>query len=159
MPTTGKILGVNVKSNRGFTLIELMVVVAIIAILAAIALPSYRSYVRKSHRTDAQSAMQAIALKEESFRADNPGYTANWPNVGGDPNSQSSLSTFFTFTLTTAAATSTTPATYTLTATAVGDQANDKANGVSCTPLVITVSTAAGSAGQVQKTPTECWSR
>lgn len=47
----------NKFGNRGFTLIELMIVVAIVAILAAIAYPSYQDQVRKSRRADAQGAL------------------------------------------------------------------------------------------------------
>lgn len=47
--------------TAGFTLIELMIVVAIIAIIAAIALPSYQEYVRRAHRTDAQAALMELS--------------------------------------------------------------------------------------------------
>ncbi len=53
--------------GRGFTLIELMVVVAIIGILAAIAYPSYQEYVRKSRRTQAQSDMMETVQKLERY--------------------------------------------------------------------------------------------
>ncbi|MCL2524286.1 MAG: prepilin-type N-terminal cleavage/methylation domain-containing protein [Betaproteobacteria bacterium] len=43
--------------NRGFTLIEVMVVVAIVAFLAAIALPSYNDYIRRAHRADARAGL------------------------------------------------------------------------------------------------------
>ena len=49
---------------RGFTLIEVMVVVAIVAILAAVGIPSYQNYVRKSNRAAAQAFLTDLANKE-----------------------------------------------------------------------------------------------
>lgn len=54
------------KKDRGFTLIEMMIVVAIIGVLAAIAYPSYQQYVIKSKRTDMMSEMHNIASEIES---------------------------------------------------------------------------------------------
>ena len=54
--------------KKGFTLIELMIVVAIIAILAAIAYPSYTNYKVRVHRTEAQSEMMAIAHSLNQYK-------------------------------------------------------------------------------------------
>ena len=54
-------------SQRGFTLLELMIVVVIIAILAAIALPAYTKYVQRTRRSDGQSALFNAQQAEEKF--------------------------------------------------------------------------------------------
>jgi type IV pilus assembly protein PilE len=56
---------------RGFTLIELMVVVVIATILLGIAVPSYMAQIRKSRRTDAKTALLELAGREERFLSTN----------------------------------------------------------------------------------------
>lgn len=51
--------------QRGFTLIEVMIVVAIIGILTAIAIPSYNEYIRRSHRAEAKNFLMAITQRME----------------------------------------------------------------------------------------------
>jgi type IV pilus assembly protein PilE len=60
---------------KGFTLIEVMVVVAIIAILAAVALPAYTDYVRRGKLSEGTSALLAMKTKMEQYFADNRSYT------------------------------------------------------------------------------------
>ncbi|MBI5449917.1 MAG: prepilin-type N-terminal cleavage/methylation domain-containing protein [Gammaproteobacteria bacterium] len=61
--------------QRGFTLIELMVVVVILGIIIMIAYPSYRNQAMKSRRSDAQVALTKASFKMESCRSDLSTYT------------------------------------------------------------------------------------
>jgi type IV pilus assembly protein PilE len=53
------------NTQRGVTLIELVVVMVIVGILAAVAIPSYRNYVMRSQRSDAKDALLALATQQE----------------------------------------------------------------------------------------------
>lgn len=64
------------KQEQGFTLIEMMIVVAIIGVLAAIAYPSYQHYVVKTKRTDMMSEMYNIAAEIESRKLAQGSYDA-----------------------------------------------------------------------------------
>ncbi|MFN2301846.1 MAG: type IV pilin protein [Gammaproteobacteria bacterium] len=66
----------------GFTLIELMIVVAIIGFLAAIAYPSYNAYVTKSMRSVGQSILTQVASRQEQFFLDNKTYADNLTLLG-----------------------------------------------------------------------------
>lgn len=126
------------KSKRkGFSLIELMTVVAIVAVLVALALPSYTRYVRKANRGEAQQLLLNWANNQEIWRANDTDYAT----VG---ELAVPTHTRYTFTLPTRTAT-----TYVLRATADGDQANDEERGTTCSPLEINQANA--------KTPANCW--
>lgn len=62
------------KDQRGFTLIELMVVVAIIGILASIAMPSYTDYVRRGKAAEATSTLANLRVQIEQYYQDNRTY-------------------------------------------------------------------------------------
>jgi len=64
-------------TGQGFTLIELMVVVAIVAILAAIAIPNYTSYIQRSRIITATSGLGDFRVRMEQFYLDNRTYRSN----------------------------------------------------------------------------------
>ena len=106
----------------GFTLIELMIVVAIVAILAAIAFPSYQDHLRKGRRGATQAFMMDLANREQQYLLDarvyaTGGTTLTMLNV----TVPSEVSSFYTVTVDPGA----TPPSYTITATPIGAQASD----------------------------------
>jgi len=115
-----------INGKRGFSLIELMIVVAIVAILVALALPSYSRYVRKANRGEAQSLLLNWANNQEIFRANNAEY-ATLAQLPAPSHTK------YNFTLTARSAT-----VYTLTATAsTTEQAKDKERNESCSPMTL----------------------
>ncbi len=74
--TTGPLRG-------GFTLVELMIVLAILAGLAAVAWPSYQNAVQRSRRADAVSALTEIVQAQERWRANNPSYQSTLTDLPG----------------------------------------------------------------------------
>ncbi len=76
------------KSEGGFTLVEVMIVVVIVAILAAIAIPSYQSSVYKGRRADAkESLFSAAALQEQIYMQKNA-YSDSAADVGGSQSGE-----------------------------------------------------------------------
>jgi prepilin-type N-terminal cleavage/methylation domain-containing protein len=74
----------HIKNKKGFTLIELIIVVGIIGLLAVIAIPGYIGYQRRAVRTEAFSNLEALRLLEEQFFAENNRYTISLGNCAAD---------------------------------------------------------------------------
>ena len=120
-----------VRSVSGFTLIELMIVVAVITILGSIAYPSYMSYATRSKRSDAQQLMQEISLREGQYILDARAYTASLGsgglNIARSGWTCTTNCTSPNYTISAAVDNSTTPFSYTISATPISGsgQAND----------------------------------
>lgn len=69
-------------NKKGFTLTELLIVVAIIGILAAVAIPAYIGQTKRAARTEAYTNLQNLRLLQEQFFAENAAYTANLGGAG-----------------------------------------------------------------------------
>lgn len=135
------------KRNNGFTLIELMIVVAIIGILAAIAVPAYQQHVIKSNRAAAESFMLQIANREEQYILDARSYTATLGTGGLGLTAPDSVSKFYTITITLPAA-----ASYTITATPINAQLTGDTK---CGTLTLDQTGAKGKSGT--GAVSECW--
>lgn len=94
--------------QQGFTLIELMIVVAIIGLLASIALPAYTDYVKKGKAAEAPATLADLRVKMEQYYQDNRTYA-------GGPCETAAATAYFTY------ACAPDETTYTITATGIGD--------------------------------------
>jgi type IV pilus assembly protein PilE len=145
-------------NSKGFTLIELMITVAIVGILAAVAVPSYRNYILESHRTDAQTALTDIQLRQTKLRANCRfyGLRSDTANACGATAAASTIAYpstspegFYTMTITG-------NTTQGYVATAAATAASGQTDDTDCLSLTLTV-TAANPEGVKGGTTANCW--
>lgn len=110
---------------KGVTLIELMIVIVVVAILASIAVPSYRSYVLRSHRVEAKTALLNLAAAQEKFYLVNNTYATNAQLTTAPPNGLGLPATSERGWYTIAIANGANAAGFSATATATGAQTAD----------------------------------
>lgn len=105
------------RSSRGFTLIELMIVVVIIGVLASIAYPNYMNYVLKANRAAAQSFLLNAAQRQQQYFLDARSFAPDLAAL--NTLAPSNVSTYYTIVVTTTAGP---PPGFSFTATPIGSQ-------------------------------------
>ena len=139
----------SISGARGFTLIELMIVVAIIGILAAIAVPQYSDYVTRSRRADGQSTLLRVAQELERCYTQFSAYNnTNCAVVGTGGVSETSPEGYYVIA---AAGSALSASAFTLTATPQGAQATNDSD---CTTLTLTH---LGGQGATGDDADNCW--
>lgn len=115
------------RSTSGFTLIELMIVVAVIGLLAAVAYPAYNGAVVKNRRAAAQAYLADVAQRQQQYLMDARSFAATPADLGTPVPTD--VGKYYTITFTLSAAT---PPSYTLTAAPLSgsSQAADGALGI-----------------------------
>ena len=118
--------------QRGFTMIELLIVVALIALIAGIAIPAYDSQIRRGHRAEAQQFMVEIANRETQYLLDARNYTVGSTALTDlTLTAPATVSTFYTIAVTNGAGGTTvsSPPSFKITATPIAGtkQASDGA--------------------------------
>lgn len=150
---------------RGFTLVEVMIVVAILGIIASIAFPSYRNYVLRGNRTAAKTVLTEVASAQENFMTDRKRYATTLVEAGFPGNTfvinrqgmkwaaaPAGEPIVYQFSMVTTPAGSPTPTGFTVTATTQGGQTRDR-----CTTLTLNnLGTKAGTPAAYAR---DCWNK
>ena len=127
---------------RGFTLMEVIVVVTMLAILAAIAIPNYSEYIRRGHRSAAQAYLLDLASRQVQFYLDRRVFADNVAAL--NLNAPTEIANRYDVAI---AVNAGPPATFTITATPTGSQTGDR-----CGNLTIDQTGARGAGAT-----TGCW--
>jgi len=144
-------ISASLERELGFTLIEILIVVAILGVLAAIALPAYQNSVIRSGRAEAKGELMIVASDQERFFSSNNSYVVDaTPLVTTDATTRTTENGLYQITVA-AGATGAIATSFVATATPQGQQTGD-----TCTTLTISSTGVRGATGD---TVDECWSR
>ena len=133
--------------SNGFTLIEIMIVVAIVGILAAIAMPSYQQYILKSHRIEATAALTDLYLQQLADFQENYHFSASADLI-------IPASDYYTISVVSpTAANAATSTTFVMSATTTASQTNDSA----CKTFSINQLNSKTAIDSSDANTTDCW--
>lgn len=138
-------------TQQGFTLLELMIVTVIIAIISVAAYPGYIKHIQKTKRSDARTALNDVAQRQERYFLLNRAYASTFTALGYASSTPASPEGEYTLSLS-----NTTASTYT--ANATGATGRSQAQDVQCRTLSLNqrgVRSAVDSGGN--DTTTVCW--
>jgi type IV pilus assembly protein PilE len=154
--------GFTLRLSHGFSMIELVIAMVIAAILAALAIPAYNSYVLKSHRTEAKTALLDMAsLEERYFSTQNVysaattdlGYSGVWPVNVGNNYYQVQAPVVVNATAPSPLSLAGTPATFSITAVPINAQVADTA----CATFTISSGGVQTATGTDPNPNVDCW--
>lgn len=138
--------------HKGFTLIELMIVVAIVGILAGIGYPSYSAYIQNTHRNDAKAGLSKLMLLQEQFYLDNDQYATSLTSGANNAlTGWANTSQYYKFTLDPSSSTSS------YTAIATVNASSSQATDSNCHTFTINGTGAKASANATKAETTDCW--
>jgi type IV pilus assembly protein PilE len=143
------------RTQRGFTLIEVMVTVAIVAILAAIAVPNYRDYVIRGKLIEATAGLSDARVKMEQYFQDNRAYPGGCVNAPTNPpvgSIQIMALKYFNLTCSNNSAT-----TYTITADGINDVAGFTYTIAQDNSKTSAFAATGNSKGYTAASPNNCW--
>jgi type IV pilus assembly protein PilE len=147
---------------RGFSLLELVIAMVIAALLAAIAIPSYNTYVLRSHRTDAKTALLDLASMEERYfstqniyssTTTDLGYAGAFPVTVANGYYQVQAPVVIPAVAPTALSPGGTPSTFSITAVPIGIQLND----TPCASFTISSGGVQTATGTDPNPNVDCW--
>jgi type IV pilus assembly protein PilE len=139
-------------TQKGFTLLEVMITVAIVAILAAVAVPNYQDYVTRGRVVEASSALSDARVKMEQYFQDNRAYPASCTTgVPGPTQIQVAAGTSFDL------ACATTATTYTVTANGKASMAGFTYTIAQDNTKTSAFSGTGASKGWTAASPNNCW--